>query len=379
MVSTPLLGLITHFSSRKHLTKHLSLPSEFVNSLEPLCLLRHFVQYPPENFEAVVSPLGQPGFRMNFDLLTTIDAKARQRITSFPGSQWIRHLLIWPTWFWGTTVTEYLPLPAHMDATTLLTSMLETWKRSSQLLIIKDIPARSPLLSGSDNLGAEELLRACNDAGFIQIAGQALAYVPLDFGSTDAYLALLSSGRRKDLQRKMRKRAGLQIRLIHTGCEQLNDPAFLAALYTLYLNVYRQSELHFDKLSAEFFTAVLTDASLHGRLFVYYSGGALIGFNLCFIHNGMLIDKYVGFSYPAARQHNLYFISWMENLSFALSQRLTYYVAGWTDPDIKAKLGAHFTFTQHAVYVRNPILRRILTKLSRHFEHDKAWFEARRP
>ena len=114
---------------------------------------------------------------------------------------------------------------------------------------------------------------------------------------------------------------------------------------------------------------------MDGHLFLYYSAEQLIGFNLCFIHNGMLIDKYIGFRYPAAREHNLYFVSWMENLAFALSRKLRHYVAGWTDPEIKAYLGAKFTFTQHAVYVRNPVLRRILAKLSRHFEHDKAWFE----
>jgi hypothetical protein len=65
----------------------------------------------------------------------------------------------------------------------------------------------------------------------------------------------------------------------------------------------------------------------------------------------------------------------MENLAFALSRKLRHYVAGWTDPEIKAYLGAKFTFTQHAVYVRNPMLRGILGKLSRRFERDKAWFE----
>ena len=68
----------------------------------------------------------------------------------------------------------------------------------------------------------------------------------------------------------------------------------------------------------------------------------------------------------------------MENLSFAASRQLSHYVAGWTDPEIKAYLGAKFTFTQHAVYVRNPLLRRILSKFSKLFEHDKAWFEEMR-
>ena len=49
---------------------------------------------------------------------------------------------------------------------------------------------------------------------------------------------------------------------------------------------------------------------------------------------------------------------------------LRFYVAGWTDPEVKAGLGARFTFTRHLVWVRNPILRRILYMFRHWFESD---------
>ncbi|MDE2281129.1 MAG: GNAT family N-acetyltransferase, partial [Xanthomonadaceae bacterium] len=104
--------------------------------------------------------------------------------------------------------------------------------------------------------------------------------------------------------------------------------------------------------------------------------GRLIGWNLCYEHDGKLIDKYIGFAYPEAREHNLYFVSWMHNLGYAREQRLTHYVAGWTDPEVKSFLGASMTFTRHAVYARNPLLRVLLRKLGRHFESDRSWQEA---
>ena len=313
---------------------------------------------------------------MKFCLLTTVDAGKLQLVNSLPAAGLVRQILTWHTLFWGTTVTEYLPIPSQIDGSVLVESMLTAWRRSSKLLVLKDIPNnQSPLLTKTERIAAAEFVEACKNAGFILIAGQALAYVPIDFENVEEYLSRLSSARRKNIRRKMRARADIQIEMMHTGCERLNSADLLKELYELYLNVYRQSEIHFDKLSAEFFSNVFKDTSLDGHLFLYYSAGQLIGFNLCFVHNGMLIDKYIGFRYPAAREHNLYFVSWMENLAFALSRKLRYYVAGWTDPEIKAYLGAKFTFTQHAVYVRNPLLRRILHKLSKHFEHDKAWFE----
>jgi hypothetical protein len=120
---------------------------------------------------------------------------------------------------------------------------------------------------------------------------------------------------------------------------------------------------------------VLQDAEGGGVVFAYKVDGALIGYNLCFVHNGMLLDKYVGFSYPAAREHNLYFVSWLHNLRYALERNLSHYVAGWTDPEIKRHLGASFTFTRHAVYIRNPLLRHALRPFKRFFESDSQWHE----
>jgi predicted N-acyltransferase len=363
------------FPHLKMSPQHIPLPPRFLNNLEPLGLIQLFLQYPPEGFEAVVSAIGQPGFRAKFDLLTTADAKTLQLIGKLPVARLLRRMLTWHTLFWGTTVTEYVPLPPHSNGPTLVESMLTAWQRSSRLVILKDIPDQSPLLAQTEQVAATELIETCKQAGFVLIAGQALAYVSIDFKSEDEYLSRLSYARRKNIRRKMRARSDLRIEIIQTGCARLNNGRFLQELYDLYLNVYRQSETHFDKLTAEFFSAVFKDQSLDGHLFLYYTAETLIGFNLCFIHSGMLIDKYVGFRYPAAREYNLYFVSWMTNLAFALSRKLTHYIAGWTDPEIKAYLGAQFTFTQHAVYVRNPLLRYILGKLSSHFEHDKAWFE----
>ena len=95
-----------------------------------------------------------------------------------------------------------------------------------------------------------------------------------------------------------------------------------------------------------------------------------MGFNLCYVHGGNLVDKYIGFDYAQALRFNLYFVSWFANLEYAIEQGLRYYVAGWTDPQVKAQLGASFTMTRHLVWVRNPLLRALLRRLSHHFESD---------
>jgi hypothetical protein len=108
-----------------------------------------------------------------------------------------------------------------------------------------------------------------------------------------------------------------------------------------------------------------------GIVFLYRRGEKLIGWKLCFVCRGNIVDKYVGFVYPDARDAGIYFLSWFHCLEFAIRNGLENYVVGWTDAKVKAYLGAKFTFTKHAVYLRNPLFRFVLKHFQRWFEHDK--------
>ena len=200
--------------------------------------------------------------------------------------------------------------------------------------------------------------------------GQALAFVPIDFSSTDEYLSRLSKSRRKNLRRKLKSRERLDIEAVPLGDARFGSLDVLEELYGLYLGVYAQSEIHFDLLTRDFFAGLLQSREIGGVVFCYRHEGELVGYNICLEHGGMLIDKYIGLRYPQARELDLYFVSWFVNLEHALGRGLRFYVAGWTDPEVKASLGARFTFTRHLVWVRNPILRRILYMFRHWFESD---------
>ncbi len=347
----------------------------YFNSLEPDTLVRQFLANPPEKFETFLSPEGAPAFSTRFDLLTTLDKDVRRRLIGLPLYRHWCKLLRPRTCFVGTTVSEYALLPRHVAPASLVAALKERYADEYPFLIIKDVPQSSPLLDNASNAHARDLLAACKTAGFVLLEGQALAYVPIDFTSVESYISRQSSGRRKDIRRKLRRQGAVQIESVPTGSNRFAIPAVLDEYYALYLNVFRQSEIHFDLLSADFFRALLQDASSGGVAFEYRNDGRLIGFNLCFTTGGKLIDKYVGFRYPDARALNLYFVHWFHNLAYALEHGLTHYVAGWTDPEIKAYLGAQFTFTRHAVHVRNGLLRATLQRFARWFESDRAWHE----
>lgn len=345
------------------------------NQLEPDAPIRAFLAAPPQDFAALRLGDGTPAFAARFDLLTTADAPLRRRVAALPLYRWWGRWLRPRTLFVGTTVSEYALLSRGGSPAALVDELVERHARDYPFVIIKDLPQQSPLLDADDNAQALALAESARARGFVLLEGQALAWVPIDFADAGDYLARLSPGRRKDIRRKLRARDGLQIEALPTGAA-FADAALRAQFHALYLNVYRQSEIHFDLLTPAFFDALLQDADSGGIMFVYRHAGRLIGWNLCFVVGDALIDKYVGFDYPAAREHNLYFVSWMHNLEYARAHGLRRYVAGWTDPEIKAYLGARFTFTRHAVRPRSRVLRALLARIAGRFESDRAWFDA---
>ncbi|MEJ0100759.1 MAG: GNAT family N-acetyltransferase [Pseudomonadota bacterium] len=336
--------------------------------MEPASLVRSFLDHPPQGFVAALTATGMPVFVTDYDLLTTVDGKLARRLARWLPRRW--HTL--RATFVGTTVTEYVQLPPHASAQSIASDLLAL-RRQSPLLIVKDLPVASPLLDKQVDAQAVAVRKACRAAGFILVAGQALAYVPIDFTRPDEYLAARSASRRKDLRRKLKSRGELAISATHTGDSAFAEPVLLAEMYALYLAVHAQSEIHFDLLTPQFFQAVLGAAGNGGIVFMYRHHGELIGYNLCFVCGDKLVDKFIGLRYPQARELNLYFVSWMHNLEYALAAGLKYYVAGWTDPQVKKDLGASFTWTEHAVYVRNPALRAVLRLMQSRFESDAGW------
>lgn len=348
----------------------------YLFALEPVALIDAFRNHPPLDFTAWEHGNGTPLFSTRFDLLTTADAGLQRRIRALPGQALLRRLLSPRALFAGSTVSEYLPLPGAAAAEALPRQLREEYGPRYPFTIIKDIPAQSPLLDATDNRVAATLAEAAQREGFVLLDGQALAHLPIDFDSVDAWLMRFSGKHRYDLRRKLKQRAAVKVERWLLGAQPLQDAAQRAELYALYQQVYQQSTVHFDQLGPRFFDALWTDASLPGFLFVFRAEERIIGWKLCFVHGDKLIDKYVGFAYPEARRYALFFVSWAECLDYALQQGLKHYVIGWTDPEVKAYLGAKFTMTRHAVYPRNVLIRMALRRLAGLFEGDSRWASA---
>ena len=355
------------------------------NLLEPEALVELFLRHPPQGF-AAASEADLPVFGTDFDLLTTLEPAILAKIRRLPLFGLWSRLLRFPARFAGTTATEYAPLPKGLEPGALLDGFRERCAAGQSLLIVKDVPEVSPLLGAGDNEAAMRLART--DLVVTRNPKDECLYV----FEPDAFNAWVAGvfedkfekfDRTNDLhvrlRRKLKSRERLDIEAVPLGDARFGSLDVLEELYGLYLGVYAQSEIHFDLLTRDFFAGLLQSREIGGVVFCYRHDGELVGYNICLEHGGMLIDKYIGLRYPQARELDLYFVSWFVNLEQTITLEsgetvvftgLRFYVAGWTDPEVKAGLGARFTFTRHLVWVRNPILRRILYMFRHWFESD---------
>lgn len=341
--------------------------ARWIAQLEPDAVIAAWLAHPPKDFVAG-TVAGAPSFRAKFDILTTLEPLLLRRLQRWPGyrrwSRWLR----WNTQFVGCTSSEYALLPKDGAARAFAETIVRDADPDARLLIVKDLARDSPLLGDGENAACESLIAELGARGFVLLEGMPLAWVPLDHASEDDYLSRLSASRRKDIRRKLRSRRDVEIEEVACGDPRFADAATIDAFHQLFVNVHAQSEVHFDEPTRDYLAALLREPEGDGVVFVYRRDGRMIGWNLCYPWRGMLVDKYVGFAYPQAREHNLYALSWMHNLEFARLLGLKRYIAGWTDAEAKRQLGARFTMTWHAVRPRSAMLRWLLGRMRGLFE-----------
>ncbi len=346
--------------------------------IEPQALIDAVFQNPPEEFQAlpiVIHDQILPAFLAEFDLLLTADEPVQHfvhKISRFLPAKMRTNLLRPRTLFIGTTVSEFALFPEQSDyqqfPTVLLAKMADL---QIKFLVVKDIAPAAPFFSPTENTVSAKLCQTLTAAGFTLLDGQAMAYIPIDFDSLDSFFSRFSASRRSDWRRKLKKRSATKRQILYTGDPLFQDNKMIDRFYQLYENVYNNSEIHFEKLTRAFFAKILTDKNSGGLVFAYSCQEEWIGYSLCYQYGDYLIDKYHGAQYPDYRHNNLYYISWFDTLQYALDHAVKTAVFGWTNPEIKAYLGASFLYTKHAVYIANPILRRILSHFAHTFESDR--------
>ncbi len=175
---------------------------------------------------------------------------------------------------------------------------------------------------------------ALNARGMRRQPGLATATLALPHATVDAYLATLSRATRRDLRRKLRSRSALRIEW-RRDLEGIREDVM-----RLYRATLEQASMQLEELTPEFFDTVLAELGPRASCVCYWLGERLVAFNLVLHDANRLIDKYIGMDYRHARELNLYYVSWMENVRYAIEHRVPLYQSGQGLPQEKLRLGS---------------------------------------
>ncbi|MBS0464658.1 MAG: GNAT family N-acetyltransferase [Proteobacteria bacterium] len=240
---------------------------------------------------------------------------------------------------------------SHLLGALLEAADAQAQRRGARLLALKDLP--HPSASASESLLAR--------AGLRWQPGLATASLALPYADLDGYLASLGRATRKDLRRKLRTRSQLRI-------EWRSSLAGIGAqVMALYQQTLARAPMRLETLTEAWFSGVL--AAMPGRAFCvcYWRGEHLVAFNLV-LHDGQcLLDKYIGMDYSCARELNLYFLSWLENVRHAIAHGLRVYQSGQGLPDEKQRLGCTLEANRLWYRHRNGLIDRTMGAAERLF------------
>ena len=192
------------------------------------------------------------------------------------------------------------------------------------------------------------------------------AYLDIRFDSVDGYLATLSRATRRDLRRKIRAAADVRVE----WRTEIDD--IIGDIVRLYRATLARAEFAFEELTPDFFRLVLRELGPRAGCATYWIGERLVAFNLV-LHDGTtLLDKFLGMDYTVARDYNLYYISWLENVRYCIEHGMTRLLAGQGLHREKLRLGSRLSPNWLWYRHRNRVLDVIFAAFERWFRLDRS-------
>jgi predicted N-acyltransferase len=298
-----------------------------------------------------------PGFITDYELDTTVSGPLR-RVTdalsrTFPRLLRQRMLAL------GSPVAEichlgFEPGTSLTDQQDLLDAILARAEAHAQEKHVQMVAAK-------DSNAAQDALWAHSAKlqGMRRQPGLPTAFLDVHFDTLDEYLASLSKATRKDMRRKLKTAAELRVEW------RTNVDDIASEIMRLYTSTFANAQFNFEELTPEYFRSVLRELEGRANCVTYWLRDRLVAFNLV-LHDGKrLLDKFLGMDYAVAREHNLYFCTWFENVRYCIEHRIALYQSGQGLHAVKrrlgSRLGANWLWYRH----RNRVLDAILATVER--------------
>ena len=206
------------------------------------------------------------------------------------------------------------------------------------------------------------VLSCLKERGFKRAPSMPLTRVRLHFSTFEDYLRnVLSRNMRSKLRRKFKESerlASLEMRVVSDATP------YIDVIFPLYQAVYARSNIHFEKLSPEYFCQVGRKMPDKALFFLWFKEGRIVCFNMCLSHNDSLCSEYIGFDYKVAFDLHLYYIAIRDVMTWALANGYEWYGSTGLNYEpkfhLKHELDPLDLYIKHTSPVFNFILKRAL-------------------
>ena len=170
---------------------------------------------------------------------------------------------------------------------------------------------------------------------FNRVQYRPCAVLEVNFASMEEYLGSLSRIARKGVRRKMRGASGVRV------VRSRDIAPFLERIYLLYLNLVQRSPMALGAHNKLFFEKIC--ARVPGAEYLlYFVEDELAAFNLVIVKPESTVDIFFCMDRELGREHNLYFLSWLENVRTCVERKIPLYYAGQGTEETKGHLGVSF-------------------------------------
>jgi hypothetical protein len=297
----------------------------------------------------------QPFFVLDLDLL----------IGTKPQFGWLTNFIrrLWPSFMRARTLmvgcaageghldgkNEY----AQRSAARLLASVLvkEARKLKARLVVLKEFPAKY-----------RPALECFVEKDFTRIPSLPNVMLNIDYASFEDYMQrALSGNARKNLRRKLRateQAAPIEMSVVGDIAPMIDE------IYPLYLDVYNRSNLHFEKLTKDYFCGLSSRLGDKNRFFVWRQNGKVVAFGSCLLQGDMIHAEYLGLDYKVALDLHLYHYTFRDLISWGIAHGYKWFHSSALNYDPKFHLRYQLDpidlYVRHTSTVCNAVLRRIL-------------------
>jgi predicted N-acyltransferase len=230
-----------------------------------------------------------------------------------------------------------------------LSPVLEAFakQQKTSLIVWKDFPAK---------YRAE--LAALSQNKYVRVPSMPMTKLRIDYRNFDEYLGQIGYVSRKSLRRKFRKAE----RATKIEMEVVTDiTLYVDEIFPLYLQVHERSPMKFEVLTKEFFIQIGQALPDRARFFIWRQSGKIIAFSLCLVSGDTIHDECLGLDYAVAFELYLYFYTFRDVISWAMTQGIRYYSSGPLNYDPKLHLGHELApldlYVMHTKRWLNPIFQ----------------------